>query len=225
MKLAVEAISDELKFYLNQLQEYVIVLGTDGVNFDTSPQFKICFANSYSISHSIFNNHLPNINLFQAFPDLMLNDLPEKLLNVLASGKQTSIDHSIDYNNNEYWLNTKIVKISDTHLLTFSENITAKKNNENYKDEMSQMLNEAHRILKMNCWELDLQTKLIHSNSDFSKIFEFDTKRFEISLDEYYDLLLPESVNEAKQILHKNILNGTPFVIERAFITPKGNSK
>ncbi|MFM2226382.1 MAG: hypothetical protein RJA07_2584 [Bacteroidota bacterium] len=225
MKLTVESISDELKFYLNQLQEYVVALETDGNNFDTSPQFKICFANSFAIKHSIFNNHIPNINLFQAFPDLMLNDISEKLLQVIATGKQSTIEHAIDFNNKEYWLSTKLVKVSNTLLLTFSENITEKKSKESHKDEMNQMLNEAHRILNMNCWSLDLPTKVIRSNSDFSKIFEFDYKCFELSLDEYYGLLLPESVEDAKQLLHQHIISGAPFVIERTFITSKGNYK
>ncbi|MEY2828202.1 MAG: hypothetical protein RIQ33_60 [Bacteroidota bacterium] len=225
MKLNVNAISEELMHFFNQQQDFVVVLENVGVSLDMGIEYQIIFANSFCIKNSIFKNHHPNIHLGQAFPDLILSNFIDQLSQIQITGKQLLIEHPIDFLGKEFWLKTKLIKFSDSQILCTSENITKQKIREVQSLEMSEMINGAHRILNMNCWELDLQTKVITTHSDFAKIFDFDNKCKSISLETYYSLMLPSAVAEARQFLITQIINQQSFVVEREFITAKGNHK
>jgi PAS domain S-box-containing protein len=225
MKLNVNAISDELKLFLNQQQDFVVVLESMGASIEMGIEYQIIFANTFCVKNSVFKNQHPNIHLGQAFPDLILSDFLDKLSLIQITGKQLTVEHPIDFLGREFWLKTKVVKLSDYQLLCTSENITSSKIKEQQSAEMNLMLNEAHEILNMNCWELDLQTKVITTNSDFSKIFDFDNKCKSISLETYYSLMLPSLVDDARQFLITQIINRQSFAIEREFITHNGTHK
>ena len=87
------------------------------------------------------------------------------------------------------------------------------------------MLNEAHELLDMGAYTVDLITKKITSELNINELYDLPEDTIEFTLDDYFKYIQKDEQKESKETFMRLIEHGTPFTKERRITTAKGVDK
>ncbi len=87
------------------------------------------------------------------------------------------------------------------------------------------MLNEAHELLDMGAYTVDLITKKVTSELDINELYDLPEGNTEFTLDDYFKYIQKDEQKESEETFVRLIEHGTPFTKERRITTAKGVDK
>ncbi|MFM2224611.1 MAG: hypothetical protein RJA07_813 [Bacteroidota bacterium] len=216
-------LSSDLIELLNQTPQNINVAQYEGVDTQGIHIFRIVFLNDFSLQTPEAIYYLGKI-AHEVNPHFLENGVYEKLVEVYESGNAQTITYEINFFGKQITIEALIVKMG-TCLISYSKDITARLAKENILIAKTKMLDEAHKILEMGTWELDMQTKIISSSFHLGEFFELPNSPTTITLDEYYKLLFTENIEAIKQNFIAQISKDESFFMERRIVTQSGKDK
>lgn len=217
------ALSQDLILLLNQTPQNINVVQHEGIDDKGLHTFRIIFLNSFSLKTPESSYFLGKI-IHEVNPSFLENGVYEKLVAVYETDESQTITYDIDFFGKTLTIEALIVKAGN-FLVSYSQDITPRIEKERFLIAKNTMLNDAHKLLEMGTWELDLATKLITSNFNLGAFFELPENDFAITLDQYYKLLFAENIEVVKQNFAALISKNESFFLERRFITKSGKDK
>jgi PAS domain S-box-containing protein len=217
------ALSQDLILLLNQTPQNINVAQYEGINNNGLHCFRIIFLNSHSLK-TPESSYFLGKTLHEANPFFLQNGVYEKLIEVYESGISQTLTYEIDFFGTLLTIESLVVKMGP-FLISYSQDITPRLNKEHLLIAKNQVLNDAHKLLEMGTWELDLTTKLITSNFNIGGFFELPNNDYTITLEQYYDFLFTENLSDTIQNFNSLIERGEAFFLERRYITQSGKDK
>ena len=219
-------LSDEIKSIFNSSNYLISVYEVHPNGGFSKPDFKISFFNSklkslLQLEESDFSGK----SLTDIFPEMLMNGLYDVICEVERTDKTSQVQKKMLFEGfGEMFLDVQISKFNN-FIINTSKNITAVKRTELEMKEKEEMLDEAHRLLEMGTWTLDLTSKKITSSVDLVKLFGIQKNTRELNVEEYYSLMTDNDAQEAQHNFGEIVKSGKSFSIERRMLTANGEEK
>ncbi|MEY2830041.1 MAG: hypothetical protein RIQ33_1899 [Bacteroidota bacterium] len=216
-------LSADLILLLNQTPQHINVAKYEGMDGNGIHTFRIIFLNTLSLQTPEAKQFIGKTAI-EANPEFLNNGVYEILVDVFENGNAQTITYPIVFAGQRLIIEALIVKTGN-YLISYSKDITASLTEKKILFEHNKLLQDAHKVLNMGTWELDMISGTISSNFSLSEFFENPLIGNSISLNEYYNLLFEDDIAEAKQNFANFIASNEPFMLERRFVSPSGKDK
>lgn len=156
------------------------------------------------------------------------------VLKVIQTGKQAEAELTPE-NQNDWpysqgsWL-SKAAPLKDetgkvVGVIETAFEISEKKATESKLIESQTKLLETQKIAKLGGWELDLIANELIGTEEIYKIFELDSSKLRLSIENFHDLVHPNDKQKIDTAYRESIINATPYHSEYRLLMKDGRIK
>gem|GEM_PF-3495644 len=128
------------------------------------------------------------------------------------------------------WININSRPIFDAQgrveaAVTSFNDVTAYREAERALRANTALLREAQRLGQMGSWDLDLRNGAVSWSDEVYRIFEVDPDTFELSYENYLELVHPDDRELLRNAYTAHLERGVPYIVDHRLLLPGGRIK